>query len=79
MKAYKELRTDDAAPGSNSSYRITVRQLEALVRLSEALARAHCKEVVEPAHVDEVCCVCVWGGGRGREEDCYMCGWWLEW
>lgn len=24
VKAYKELRTDDAAPGSNSSYRITV-------------------------------------------------------
>jgi len=53
VRAYKELRTDDAAPGSNSSYRITVRQLEALVRLSEALARVHCAHTVVPAHVEE--------------------------
>ena len=34
VRAYKELRSEDAAPGSGSSYRITVRQLEALVRPS---------------------------------------------
>lgn len=32
---------------------VTVRQLEAMVRLSEALARAYGKEVVTPAHVRE--------------------------
>ncbi|GFH25166.1 DNA helicase [Haematococcus lacustris] len=53
VRAYKELRVEDAAPGSGSSYRITVRQLEALVRLSEAVARAHCQPVITPRHVDE--------------------------
>jgi len=41
-EAYVSLRRGDAAPGSHSAYRITVRQLEALIRLSEALARLHC-------------------------------------
>jgi DNA replication licensing factor MCM6 len=40
-------------PGSASAYRITVRQLEALVRLSEAMARAHCSPTISPAHVDD--------------------------
>ena len=35
--------------------RITVRQLEALVRLSEALARLRCTEKIVPAYVREVC------------------------
>ena len=35
--------------------RITVRQLEALVRLSEALARLRCTEKIVPAYVLEVC------------------------
>ena len=35
------------------SRRVTVRQLEALVRLSEALARLHCSETVEREHVLE--------------------------
>ncbi|KAL4448853.1 hypothetical protein ABPG77_007570 [Micractinium sp. CCAP 211/92] len=51
--SYKRLRGDDAAPGSASAYRITVRQLEALVRLSEALARLHLCEVVGRDHVKE--------------------------
>lgn len=52
--SYKRLRGDDAAPGSASAYRITVRQLEALVRLSEALARLHLSESVTRDHVKEV-------------------------
>lgn len=51
--SYKRLRGDDAAPGSATAYRITVRQLEALVRLSEALARLHLCEVVGRDHVKE--------------------------
>ncbi|KAG2499995.1 hypothetical protein HYH03_002277 [Edaphochlamys debaryana] len=53
VRAYKELRQDDAAPGTQSSYRITVRQLEALVRLSEAMARVHCDPVIKPHYVKE--------------------------
>lgn len=54
VRAYKELRSEDAAPGTQTSYRITVRQLEALVRLSEAMARVYCKKAIEPRFVHEV-------------------------
>lgn len=37
----------------NNSYNITVRQLESLIRLSEAIARVHMKEVVTIEHVHE--------------------------
>lgn len=40
--------------------RITVRQLEALVRLSEALARLRCTEKITPTYVREVCGVPVY-------------------
>ena len=55
VEGYKRLRTEDAVPGSSTSYRITVRQLEALVRLSEALARLRCTDVILPQFVREVC------------------------
>lgn len=54
VRSFKRLRGDDAAPGSHAAYRITVRQLEALVRLSEAVARVHCSPTVTAQHVNEV-------------------------
>ena len=54
VECYTRLRTEDAAPGSATSYRITVRQLEALVRLSEALARLRCSDTITSANVREV-------------------------
>uniref|UniRef100_A0A7S3B9J5 DNA replication licensing factor MCM6 n=1 Tax=Prasinoderma singulare TaxID=676789 RepID=A0A7S3B9J5_9VIRI len=53
VRSYTRLRTADAAPGSGSAYRMTVRQLEAMVRLSEALARATLCEEVKQWHVQE--------------------------
>lgn len=50
---YKELREDDAQGLGRSSYRITVRQLESMVRLSEAIARANCTEEITPTFVSE--------------------------
>ena len=49
VKQYVKLRQNDKV-GTNS-YRITVRQFESLVRLSEALARLHCESFVEDNHV----------------------------
>ena len=42
MEKYRILRQDDASGASRNSYRITVRQLECMIRLSEAIARANC-------------------------------------
>ena len=44
--SYRELRQGDAQGIGKNSYRITVRQLESMIRLSEAIARAHCQEEV---------------------------------
>ncbi len=54
VNKYKELRADDAQGGvGRNSYRITVRQLESLIRLSEAIAKANCVEEITPDFVDE--------------------------
>ncbi|KAK3669556.1 MCM DNA helicase complex subunit mcm6 [Recurvomyces mirabilis] len=51
---YKDLRADDAQGGvGRNSYRITVRQLESLIRLSEAVAKANCVDQVTPQFVEE--------------------------
>lgn len=54
VEKYKELRSNDSQGGNGrSSYRITVRQLESLVRLSEAVAKANCVEEIVPRFVQE--------------------------
>ena len=53
VESYKGLRQADSTGGARSSYRITVRQLESLIRLSEALARLHLDECVRPQYVRE--------------------------
>ena len=54
VEKYKELRADDAQGGiGRNSYRITVRQLESMIRLSEAIAKANCVDDITPAFVRE--------------------------
>eukprot|EP00039_Didymoeca_costata_P026696 m.16429 g.16429 ORF g.16429 m.16429 type:complete len:833 (-) comp5697_c0_seq1:163-2661(-) len=55
VKEYKKLRQSDVSGLSKSSYRITVRQLESMIRLSEALARLKCDDVIKPEYVHEAC------------------------
>ncbi|CAK7198141.1 MCM DNA helicase complex subunit mcm6 [Sporothrix eucalyptigena] len=54
VERYRELRADDAQGGvGKNSYRITVRQLESMIRLSEAIAKANCVEEITPDMVTE--------------------------
>lgn len=54
VEKYKELRADDAQGGvGRNSYRITVRQLESMIRLSEAIAKANCVTEVTEDFVNE--------------------------
>ena len=54
VEKYKELRVNDAQGGiGRNSYRITVRQLESMIRLSEAIAKANCVDEVTPNFVRE--------------------------
>jgi DNA replication licensing factor MCM6 len=46
VEKYRILRQDDASGTGKNSYRITVRQLESMIRLSEAIARANCTSEV---------------------------------
>merc|ERR1712083_77069 len=50
---YKQLRQRDTGGGVKSSWRITVRQLESMIRLSESMARLSCSDQVLPKHVKE--------------------------
>ncbi|XP_019378023.1 PREDICTED: DNA replication licensing factor MCM6 [Gavialis gangeticus] len=53
VEQYKRLRQRDGSGVTKSSWRITVRQLESMIRLSEAMARMHCCDEVHPKHVKE--------------------------
>ncbi|KAF2226907.1 MCM2/3/5 family-domain-containing protein [Elsinoe ampelina] len=54
VQRYKELRADDAQGGvGRNSYRITVRQLESMIRLSEAIAKTNCVDDITEGFVDE--------------------------
>lgn len=54
-KEYKDMRRRDASKNVKTAYKTTVRQLESLVRLSEAMARLHSDSQVKPSYVKEVC------------------------
>lgn len=51
---YKRMRQNEKN-AQKSSYKITVRALESLIRLSEGMARAHCDYEIKPNYVREVC------------------------
>jgi len=53
VDCYRKLRQGDTLGRSRAAYRITVRQLESMIRLSEALARLHCDAEIQPLYVRE--------------------------
>jgi len=53
VENYIQLRGADSTGTNKSAYRITVRQLESMIRLAEARARLDLSSVVTPAHVKE--------------------------
>ena len=53
VQQYEQLRQRDTGGSAKSSWRITVRQLESMQRLSEAFACLYCSEEVKEKHVQE--------------------------
>jgi len=53
VDCYRKLRQGDVIGRSRTAYRITVRQLESMIRLSESLAKLHCDNEVRPIYVRE--------------------------
>uniref|UniRef100_A0A0A9X784 DNA replication licensing factor MCM6 n=1 Tax=Lygus hesperus TaxID=30085 RepID=A0A0A9X784_LYGHE len=53
VELYKQLRQRDSSTGVKATWRITVRQLESLIRLSEAIAKMECLDEVLGRHVLE--------------------------
>jgi DNA replication licensing factor MCM6 len=52
---FKRMRQNEKNGQKGSAYKITVRQLESLIRLSEGMARAHLDFEIKPNYVREVC------------------------
>ncbi|KAJ8665405.1 hypothetical protein QAD02_007067 [Eretmocerus hayati] len=53
INTYTDMRQREGRGGGKSTWRVTVRQLESLVRLSEALAKLECQDEVTENHVKE--------------------------
>ncbi|KAF2879667.1 hypothetical protein ILUMI_26505 [Ignelater luminosus] len=53
VRHYNHLRLRDSTTTGKSTWRITVRQLESMIRLAEAMARMEISDEVQPKHVKE--------------------------
>ena len=52
LEEYTKLRANDVT-SKKTAYRITVRQLESIIRLSEALAKVHADDLIRGDYVRE--------------------------
>ena len=55
IEEYKRLRQRDGTGAAKSAWRITVRQLESMIRLSEGMARMHCQDEVNTRFWSDNC------------------------
>ncbi|XP_003425529.1 DNA replication licensing factor Mcm6 [Nasonia vitripennis] len=53
INTYTDIRQKEGSGGKKSTWRVTVRQLESLIRLAEALAKLECQDEVTEKHVKE--------------------------